>query len=59
MIYKTEDIFGWQDRQSRFLCSECFDKEYKSGEVIDTWEPVEEKDQEEYTFICDGCHCKL
>lgn len=57
-IFKKEDIIGWQDKESRFLCPECFDEEYRGNESVDDWDPVNEKEQEEYTFICDNSSCR-
>ena len=58
-IYKTDDIIGWQNDQSEFLCPKCFEEKHEGEESIDDWYPVDEKEQNEYTFICDHCGCRI
>ncbi len=56
--YNIEDILGWEDDNGRVLCYECSEKELNNDEA-QGWSLIEEKNTEDYLYVCDICHSKV
>lgn len=58
-IYKSDEVIGWQDKNGKFLCCECFEKEHKNNEDTEGFTPVVEDENETNIYVCDYCNHRV